>query len=137
MYLGQGVTSGMEDGTCAVIARLGVSVTQAAGVPLQDAEVWLVDEPGPAPPAPTRAERLGGTDASGVLTRWHCFAGSDEVLFWQREPRPTRLVLLILHDVYGVRRAIVEPPIADVFRDGDLRGNPTARYELPIAVTFR
>ena len=139
MTVGQVVTGTISDDVCVVLARLAFSVTEAAGMPVENAEVWLVDEPELTPPESTRARRLGATDASGTLASWHCFAGFDDVLFWQRETHPTRLVLLILHDVHGVRRAIVEPPIAEVFRDGDLRGSSTAgrRYDLPIAVTFR
>ena len=134
-------TTGIGDSTCVMLARVTFTIVESAGAPVAGAEIWSVDESDAVPPLPTRAQRWGRSDVAGRFVTTHCYAGGDDVSAWQREAHPTRLSFLVLHDALGVRRAIVEPPLTDVYSEGDIRTSRLGRavnygYELAVRITY-
>ena len=108
------VSGGIGCDVCAVLLSIDLSVTDSAGVPVSQAELWSVDQQNLA----GKAIRLGVTDASGHLLAPHCYMGSTEYAFWRPEESPVVLTLLVLREGYGFRRLSLEPPTADVLSDG-------------------
>lgn len=132
---GSGVTN---DITCGILTRVTVDIVDARGQPVREAEVWRVETFHATPPIPERAHHVGRSNETGRLITSHCYAGSDDILAWQRRPHATRLSFLVMHDAAGYRRVTVEPPITDVYSGGEVGSRPgrpiNYGYELALRV---
>ena len=125
--------------TCGILTRVIVDIVDGRGEPIRDAEVWRVETFDATPPIPERAYHSGRSNETGRLVTFHCYAGADDVLAWQRRPHATRLSFLVMHDAAGYRRVTVEPPIVEVYSEGDVSTSGPGRavnygYELALRV---
>ena len=129
------------DSVCAMLTRVTLDVVDGRGAPVADAEVWRVETFDATPPIPERAHFQGRTDGNGRLMTSHCYAGASEVVIWSQRANATRLTYLVMHERAGYRRVTAEPPVTDVYRDGDPRESRVGRpvsygYELAVRVEF-
>ena len=127
------------DSVCRILARVTIDVVDGRDEPVREAEVWSVESFDATPPIPERAHDDGRTNEAGRLVTSHCYAGFDDIDAWQRRPHATRLSYLVMHDAVGYRRVTVEPPLTEVYSNGDVSTSGPGRavnhgYELAMRV---
>ncbi len=140
-----GGVDGIGDTTCGILTRITIDIVDGRGRPIRDAEAWRVETFDATPPIPERAHHVGRSNETGRLVTVHCYAAAGDILAWQRRPHATRLSFLVMHDTAGYRRVTVEPPITDVYSEGEVGSRPgrpinygyelALRVELPAPLT--
>lgn len=122
VLIGPKGTVGIGCDSCAVSLQIRVEVTDTEGVPVEGAEVWMVDR---APPYPREndASRLGVTGKDGTLIVPGCLMSSDSYRFWQpKEGDTVTFLLMVIHDGFGVGRIELTPAVDEVLAKGNLTG---------------